>query len=75
MPTSQEIQRNTQFQQLLGTLEQINEALVTSSSQLTAIANQLLQMRQHFQQLKAVAPPPEHPGYPTMDQTPPGGTE
>ena len=75
MPTTQEIQRSTQFQQLLGTLEQVNEALVTSSSQLTAIANQLLQIRQHFQQLKAVAPPLEHPGYPTMDQTPPGGTE
>ena len=68
MSTSQEIQRNVQFQQLLGALEQVNEALVNSSSQLTAISSQLLQIRQHLQQLKAVAPTPDHPGYPTSDK-------
>lgn len=58
MVTPQETQRNAQFQQLLGTLEQVNEMLVTVSTQLTGIANQALQIRQHLQQLKAAAPPP-----------------
>lgn len=67
MSTSQEIQRNAQFQQLLGTLVQVNEALVTTSSQLSSAATQLLQIRQHLQQLKDAAPTPNHPGYPSMD--------
>ena len=61
MPTPQEIQRNAQFQQLLASLDQISEVLVTNSSQLTAIANQAIQIRQHLQQLKAAAPPIELP--------------
>lgn len=68
MSTPQEIQRNAQFQQLLGTLEQVNEALVTTSSQLSAASTQLLQIRQHLQQLKGVAPPPNHPGYDTKPE-------
>lgn len=68
MSTPQEIQRNTQFQQLLGTLIQVNEALVTTSSQLSSAAIQLLQIRQHLQQLKDAAPTPDHPGYPSIGE-------
>lgn len=64
MSTPQEIQRNVQFNQLLFGLENLNEALVQSSSQLGAIASQLLNMRQHLSQLKSLAPAPDHPGYP-----------
>lgn len=49
---------HAQFHQLLVALDQINELLVTSSSQLTAIASQALQIRQHLLQLKSVAPTP-----------------
>ena len=65
MSTPQEIQRNAQFQQLLGTLDQVNEMLVTMGTQATGIANQALQIRQHLQQLKAAAPAADHPGYPS----------
>jgi hypothetical protein len=70
--TPQEIQRNAQFQQLLGGLEQLNEMLVTHTAQLTAIANQGLQIRQHLQQLKGTAPTPDHTGYPAKTE-PTGG--
>lgn len=58
MATQQEVQRDVQFQQLMASMEQVQEMLVNSSSQLTAIANQALQIRQHLQQLKANAPAP-----------------
>lgn len=59
--TPQETQRNVQFQQLMASTDAIAEVLVVSTSQLTAISNQLLQVRQHLQNLKACAPPIEPP--------------
>ena len=67
MATPQEIQRNARFHQLLFELENLNETLVASSAQLTAIANQCLQIRNHLNQLKATAPSPNPNPVPEID--------
>jgi hypothetical protein len=64
MPTSEEIQKDLQFRNLVGSLEQVNEMLVNSSNQLSAIASSLLNLRQHLAQIKALMPPPVAPAFP-----------